>query len=66
MPVTIIGTITEGDTHYIKVCVDSCCTTVKLYEIRKNGYYDMDKCEMASKGVTDSIKIALKTYERTN
>ena len=63
MPVQILGTITEGDTKYLRVLVVSCCTSVKLYEIRAAGFYDCEKCEMASKGVSDSIRIALKDYQ---
>lgn len=63
MPVQIVGKITDGDNQYLKVLVVSCCTRVKLYEIRATGFYDVEKCEMASKGVTDSIRIALKEYQ---
>jgi hypothetical protein len=63
VPVQILGTITDGDSKYLRVLVISCCTKVKLYEIRAAGYYDIEKCEMASKGVTDSIRIALKEYQ---
>jgi hypothetical protein len=63
VPIQIIAKLTEGDTQYLKVLVISCCTKVRLYEIRAGGFYDIEKCEMASKGVADSIKIALKEHQ---
>jgi hypothetical protein len=63
MPVSIVGTIREGDTEYLRVLIVSCCSKVKLFEVRKSGYFDIEKCEMASKGVADSIRIALREYQ---
>ena len=64
--VTIERIFSEGGIDYIKVRVESCCTKTYLFEVTDKGFFNVEKCEMATKGMTNSIKIALKDYEQQN
>jgi hypothetical protein len=52
----------DGKTYLQVYIHTSCCKKRFLVEVRENGYYSIEDCEMVAKGYKLSIDEALKLF----